>query len=81
MTHHERWDGTGYPNGLSREKIPLVGRIVSVADVFDALTHDRPYKRAWTIEEALSEIKSQSGRQFDPDIVQAFLKSEPQEYV
>jgi putative two-component system response regulator len=81
MTHHERWDGTGYPNGLSREKIPLVGRIVSVADVFDALTHDRPYKRAWTIEEALSEIKSQSGRQFDPDIVQAFLKSEPQDYV
>jgi putative two-component system response regulator len=79
MTHHERWDGTGYPSQLAGEEIPLVGRIVSVADVFDALTHDRPYKRAWTIEEAISEIKSQSGRQFDPAIVQAFLKSLPDE--
>jgi putative two-component system response regulator len=79
MTHHERWDGTGYPSQLAGEEIPLVGRIVSVADVFDALTHDRPYKRAWTIEEAISEIKSQSGRQFDPTIVQAFLKSLPEE--
>lgn len=79
MTHHERWDGTGYPSQLAGEEIPLVGRIVSVADVFDALTHDRPYKRAWTIDEALSEIKSQSGRQFDPAIVQAFLKSQSEQ--
>jgi len=73
LTHHERWDGTGYPSQLSGEEIPLAGRIVAVADVFDALTHNRPYKHAWTIEEALAEIKNQSGRQFDPDIVKAFL--------
>jgi putative two-component system response regulator len=81
MTHHERWDGTGYPSQLAGEEIPLVGRIVSVADVFDALTHDRPYKRAWTIDEAISEIKHQSGRQFDPAIVQAFLKSLSEESI
>lgn len=74
LTHHERWDGTGYPYQLAGDNIPLVGRIVSVADVFDALTHDRPYKRAWSVEESLAEIKSQSGRQFDPKVVDAFLK-------
>jgi putative two-component system response regulator len=72
LTHHERWDGTGYPNGLARERIPLPGRIVAVADVFDALTHERPYKHAWTIEEAVAEIFHQGGRHFDPAVVHAF---------
>lgn len=78
LTHHERWDGAGYPCGLHSSMIPLVGRIVAVADVFDALTSERPYKRAWSTEEALTEIQQQSGRQFDPDIVEAFLKLEQQ---
>jgi putative two-component system response regulator len=73
LMHHERWDGTGYPGKLRGEEIPLAGRIVSVADVFDALTHERPYKSAWTVEEALAEIGLQGGRQFDPRIVEAFL--------
>jgi PAS domain S-box-containing protein len=72
-THHERWDGDGYPNGLSGETIPLVGRIVAVADVFDALTHDRPYKRAWSVERAIAEIGRGAGGQFDPRVVTAFL--------
>ncbi len=72
-THHERWDGAGYPKGLSAEAIPLVGRIVAVADVFDALTHDRPYKSAWSFEQALAEIERSSGSQFDPRVVAAFL--------
>jgi CHASE2 domain-containing sensor protein len=65
-THHERWDGTGYPAGLAGEGIPLVGRICAVADVFDALTSPRPYKHAWTVDEALEEIAAQSGKHFDP---------------
>jgi putative two-component system response regulator len=73
LTHHERWDGTGYL-GLQAEAIPIAGRIVSVADVFDALISERPYKRAWPLREALEEIKCQSGRQFDPGVVEAFLK-------
>src|SRR4028119_545702 len=73
-THHERWDGTGYPHGLTAAEIPLEGRIVSIADVFDALTHDRPYKEAWSVEKALAEIQCQSGRQFDPEVVKAFLR-------
>jgi len=72
-THHERWDGGGYPKGLSGEAIPLVGRIVAVADVFDALTHDRPYKRAWSVEDAIAEIGRGAGGQFDPRVVTAFL--------
>lgn len=74
LTHHERWNGTGYFR-LSREAIPLAGRIVTIADVFDALTHERPYKKAWTFAEAMEEIKCQSGKQFDPRVVKAFLKS------
>lgn len=72
LTHHERWDGRGYPHGLDGERIPISGRLVSVADVYDALTSERPYKEAWTPEAALSEIESQAGRQFDPQVVQAF---------
>jgi putative two-component system response regulator len=71
--HHERWDGSGYA-GLVGEDIPLVGRITTVADVFDALTHERPYKRAWPVDEALAEIAAQRGRQFDPRVSDAFLK-------
>jgi putative two-component system response regulator len=73
LTHHERWDGTGYPNGLRRVEIPLHGRIVAVADVFDALTHSRPYKAAWSVEQAVAEMRSQRARQFDPDVIDLFL--------
>ena len=77
LTHHERWDGGGYPRGLKGEAIPLAGRIVAVADVFDALTHSRPYKRAWPLEAAVREIAAQAGRQFDPAAVDAFLRLLP----
>lgn len=72
LTHHERWDGSGYPRGLAGEAIPLVGRIVAIADVFDALIHARPYKPSWPVEDALAEIERQRGRQFDPAVVDAF---------
>jgi putative two-component system response regulator len=72
-THHERWDGNGYLAGLAGEDIPLAGRITAVADVFDALTHERPYKSAWETDRALGEIRDQAGRQFDPRVVEAFL--------
>lgn len=72
-SHHERWDGNGYPAGLAGEAIPLVGRIVAVADVFDALTHERPYKNAWPVDTAISEIRQGAGSQFDPRVVSAFL--------
>ena len=71
--HHERWDGRGYPDGLTGTDIPLCARIVSVADVYDALTSKRPYKHAWTSNEALSEIRVLAGSQFDPRVVEAFL--------
>jgi putative two-component system response regulator len=73
LTHHERWDGSGYPRGLAGEAIPHAGRIVAVVDVFDALTHDRPYKPAWSEAAAVAEIQAQSGRQFDPEVVTAFI--------
>ena len=73
LTHHERWDGSGYPHGLAREAIPLPGRIVAVVDVFDALTHERPYKAAWPVAAAVAELRRQRGRQFDPNVVTAFL--------
>ena len=72
-THHERWDGKGYLAGLAAEAIPISGRITAVADVFDALTHQRPYKFAWDPEESLREITSQAGLQFDPRVVQGLL--------
>jgi two-component system response regulator RpfG len=72
LGHHEKFDGGGYPQGLAGDDIPLPARIVAVADVFDALTSDRPYKRAWSFEDALKFIRSESGRHFDPDCVHAF---------
>ena len=72
-SHHEWWDGSGYPQGLIGDDIPLVGRIVAVADVYDALTHDRPYKPAWPHEQAVAMIRSCAGTQFDPRVVDAFL--------
>jgi response regulator RpfG family c-di-GMP phosphodiesterase len=71
--HHERWDGTGYPAGLKGEEIPLAARIVAVVDVFDALVSKRPYKKPWSVEDALAEIKACSGTHFDPSVVEAFL--------
>jgi len=73
LTHHEKWDGNGYPNGYSGEQIPLVGRIVAVADVFDALTSVRPYKKAWPVEDAVELLKKESGRHFQPLLVEQFL--------
>jgi len=74
LTHHERWDGNGYPHGLTGTEIPLVGRIVALADVFDALVHRRPYKAAWAKSEALAELARQRGRHFDPELTDAALK-------
>lgn len=74
-SHHERWDGRGYPDGLAESAIPLPARIVAVADVFDALTHERPYKAAWPVSDAMKEIRSLSGAAFDPRVVEAFLAS------
>jgi HD-GYP domain-containing protein (c-di-GMP phosphodiesterase class II) len=78
-THHEHWDGTGYPAGLAGEEIPLAGRICSICDVYDALVSPRPYKNAWSPAEALAEIAAQRGRQFDPDLVDAFLELWPED--
>jgi hypothetical protein len=77
LTHHERWDGDGYPAGLRADAIPVTGRIVALADVFDALTHGRPYKSAWPVRAAVAEIIRSSGRHFDPTVVNAFLKLGP----
>ncbi len=74
LNHHERWDGSGYPNGLAGAEIPLGARVVAVADVYDALVHERPYKSAWTPAAALAEIESQSGKHFDPRIVSSFFQ-------
>lgn len=73
LTHHEKWDGSGYPNGLAGEAIPLEGRIVAIADVFDALTSVRPYKPAWPVAQALEFLRRESGRHFDPELVELFL--------
>jgi GAF domain-containing protein len=77
LTHHEWWDGSGYPAGLKGEVIPPSGRIVALADVFDALTHPRPYKRAWPVTDAVTEIERLRGRQFDPAVVEAFRSLDP----
>jgi putative two-component system response regulator len=72
LTHHERWDGGGYPYGLSGEQIPIEGRITAVADVFDALTSKRPYKPAFSVEKSLAIMREQRGTQFDPAVLDAF---------
>jgi HD-GYP domain-containing protein (c-di-GMP phosphodiesterase class II) len=72
--HHEKWDGTGYPRGLKAEEIPIAARIFAVADVWDAVTSDRPYRKGWSEEEALKYIEEQSGRYFDPAVVQEFFR-------
>ncbi|OOZ39447.1 two-component system response regulator [Solemya pervernicosa gill symbiont] len=72
-THHEKFDGSGYPKGLAGEEIPLVGRIVVVCDVFDALTSARPYKKAWSVQEAFDEIERTKGKHFDPQLVDLFF--------
>ena len=77
LSHHEKWDGSGYPLGLAGEAIPLTGRIVAVADVFDALTSARPYKQPWPLEDAVRYINEQSGQHFDPAIVAAFNRALP----
>lgn len=76
-THHEKWDGSGYPQGLHGLDIPLAGRIVAIADVFDALTSSRPYKVAWTVERACIAIEDDAGKHFDPELIEAFLKALP----
>ena len=73
LTHHEKFDGSGYPQGLAGESIPLHGRIVAVADVFDALTSERPYKKAWALDDAADFLKSNAGSHFDPACVDAFI--------
>ncbi len=78
LTHHERWDGSGYPHGLKGDNIPLFGRIVGVADVFDALTSERPYKHAWPVAEAVEEIVRGRERHFDPQLVDAFMRKIPE---
>jgi len=78
LTHHERWDGSGYPYGLTGEDIPQTGRIVAVADVFDALISARPYKKPWSVEEAVSFIGDGAGSQFDPEVVTHFMQCLPE---
>jgi putative two-component system response regulator len=75
LTHHEKFDGTGYPQRLKGNKIPMAGRICAISDVFDALVSERPYKRAWSVDQAISEVRRLSGAHFDPRVVRAFDKS------
>jgi putative two-component system response regulator len=77
LTHHEKWDGSGYPRGLRGEDIPLEGRIVAIADVFDALTSKRPYKEAWPVEQALQALREGAGSHFDPALVALFIEHLP----
>jgi putative two-component system response regulator len=74
LAHHERWDGMGYPAGLAGEAIPIAARIVAVVDAFDAITHDRPYRSACSIDEGIAQISACSGTQFDPSVAEAFLE-------
>ena len=72
--HHEKWDGTGYPLGIKGEQIPLAARIFAIVDVWDALRSDRPYRKAWSKEKTLAHIEEQSGKHFDPSVVEEFLR-------
>ena len=74
LHHHEHWDGKGYPYGLHGEDIPLLSRMISIVDAFDVMTHDRPYHHAITPDEALEEIRSCAGSQFDPELAEVFIK-------
>lgn len=76
--HHEKWNGKGYPNGLSKEAIPLVARIAAIADVFDALTSERPYKQAWSVERTVELLKEEKSNHFDPDLVDLFIENLPE---
>lgn len=78
LSHHEKWDGEGYPRGLKGEEIPLEARIIAIADVFDALTSERPYKKAWSVEDAVHYIEEQAGRHFDPSLIAPFKACLPE---
>ena len=78
MTHHEKWNGQGYPKGLSGEDIPIEGRITAVADVFDALTSVRPYKKAWSVDDAIDLMKREAGEHFDPELIPLFINILPE---
>lgn len=78
LSHHERWDGSGYPNALKGKDIPLEGRIVAIVDVFDALTSERPYENAWSVPEAVGYLEKEAGRQFDPELTELFISALPQ---
>ncbi|HLG27594.1 MAG TPA: HD domain-containing phosphohydrolase, partial [Paenisporosarcina sp.] len=73
--HHEKWDGTGYPNGLKEQEIHIFGRITAIADVFDALSSDRVYKKAWSMEEIMTYLLEQRGKHFDPSLIDLFLQN------
>jgi putative nucleotidyltransferase with HDIG domain len=81
LHHHEKFDGTGYPDGLKGSEIPLPARIFAVVDVWDALTSDRPYRKAWTAKKSLNYVKDQSGKHFDPDVVKVFLEQIQEELI
>jgi HD-GYP domain-containing protein (c-di-GMP phosphodiesterase class II) len=72
--HHEKWEGTGYPHGLKGERIPIAARIFAIVDVWDALRSDRPYRKAWSREKTLAHIQAESGKHFDPQVVDAFME-------
>jgi len=78
LTHHEKWNGTGYPHGMAGEEIPLIGRLTAIADVFDALTSVRPYKQAWSVDDALECIGGEAGKSLDPELTSLFMESRPE---
>lgn len=78
LSHHEKWDGSGYPQGLKGDEIPHAAHVVALADVFDALTSDRPYKKAWPLEETFDYISGQSGKHFSPELIEIFMQARPE---